>query len=146
MRAVDFSLTNSSEIMTCNKAVAPSGGLNEFWIQRSLAAAGLTWSGGGSGVQHMRESRLPAHPREVRRMRTVQWIVLAVGLSVIGVAIAFGNSPRATVDRLNLVLGPVVVILLGVSFHTLYRFRRACIEWQQGQQAEPDTTSDGGGI
>ena len=76
-------------------------------------------------------------------MRAVMWIVLAVGLSVIGAAIAFGNSPRATADRLNLVLGPVVVILLGVSFHTLYRFRRACIEWQQGGQAEPDAAADG---
>lgn len=73
-------------------------------------------------------------------MRAVMWIVVAVGLSVIGAAIAFGNSPRATVDRLNLVLGPVVVILLGVSFHTLYRFRRAYIEWQQGRQAEPGSS------
>ncbi len=90
----------------------------------------------------MGQSRLLAHPREVRRMRVVQWIALAVGLSVIGVAIAFGNSPRATVDRLNLVLGPVVVILLGVSFHSLYRFRRACIEWQQGRLAESKAASD----
>ncbi len=75
-------------------------------------------------------------------MRLVQWIAMVVGLSVIGVAIAFGNSPRETIDRLNLVLGPVVVILLGVSFHSLYRFRRACIEWQQGQRAEPNTSPD----
>ena len=93
----------------------------------------------------MGKSRLPAHPREVRRMRVVQWIALAVGLSVIGVAIAFGNSPRATVDRLNLVLGPVVVILLGVSFHSLYRFRRACVEWQQGRLAEPNAAPDPAG-
>ncbi len=90
----------------------------------------------------MGKSRLPAHPREVRRMRVVQSIALVVGLSVIGVAIAFGNSPRATVDRLNLVLGPVVVILLGVSFHSIYRFRRACIEWQQERLAEPNAAAD----
>lgn len=75
-------------------------------------------------------------------MKVVQWIALAVGLTVIGVAMAFGNSPRPTVDRLNLVLGPVVVVLLGVSFHSLYRYRRACIEWQQGQLAEPGAAPD----
>jgi hypothetical protein len=69
---------------------------------------------------------------------------MVIGLTVIGIAIAFGNSPRATIDRLNLVLGPVVVILLGVSCHTLYRFRRACIEWKQGQQAEAGDETNGG--
>jgi hypothetical protein len=36
---------------------------------------------------------------------------------------------------MNLVLGPAVMILLGVTFHALYRFRRACIQWQHERRA-----------
>ena len=81
----------------------------------------------------MQSGQIPAPSREVRRLKIVQSAILALSVSIVALCILFGNSSRTTVDRLNLVLLPLVAIMLGVTFYSLRRFRRACIAWQNEQ-------------
>ena len=67
-------------------------------------------------------------------MKRVMRAVLIIGLAVIACAIAFGDMSRDVVDRLNMVLVPIVVVLLSVTFHAVYRFRRACVEWERARR------------
>lgn len=70
-------------------------------------------------------------PSELRRLRIVGGVVLAVCLFVIGMAIAFGNAPRPFVGRMNHVLAPLVVACLALCAHALWQFRRAGREGQE---------------
>jgi hypothetical protein len=69
----------------------------------------------------------PCSPRELKRLKRVGRLVIVVCIFVLAMAITFGNQPRAFVDRMNLVLAPLVVGSLILCGHALWRFRRACL-------------------
>jgi hypothetical protein len=62
----------------------------------------------------------------LKRLKVVMGISMIVGVFVVAMAVTFGNQPRAFVDRMNLLLAPLVVGSLVMCGHTLWRFRRAC--------------------
>lgn len=67
--------------------------------------------------------------REVRRFRVAMWVVLALGLSVLGTIAVYGNSPRSTIDKLN----PLLAVIVGLAFsclgYAMWRFRKRCGVW-----------------
>jgi hypothetical protein len=57
---------------------------------------------------------------------------------VFGLIFRFGDASRPFVDRLNmLVLGPLVILALGIMSLALLRFRNACREFAHPCQ-DPD--------
>jgi hypothetical protein len=72
------------------------------------------------------DSAPPCGSRELKRLKIAMGIVMLISLFVIAMAFTFGDQPRAFVDRMNLVLGPLVVAALALCGYTLWRFRRAC--------------------
>lgn len=67
-------------------------------------------------------------------MQAVMRVIPPLGMSVIALAVCFGNAPRPVVNGLNVVQSGVVIVMLGVAVHALYRFRRACLAWQNGHR------------
>jgi 4-amino-4-deoxy-L-arabinose transferase-like glycosyltransferase len=68
----------------------------------------------------------PCGPRELKRLRFAGGIIIVVCVFVLVMAITFGNQPRAFVDRMNLLLAPLVLGSLILCGHTLWQFHRAC--------------------
>lgn len=60
-------------------------------------------------------------------MKVVRGICIAVCVFVVGMSIMFGNMPRSFVDRMNLLLAPLVLGSMVLGGYSLWRFRRACL-------------------
>lgn len=69
------------------------------------------------------------NPGEVRRFKRAMWIVLTLCLSVFAVIFLYGDAPRPLFDRMNPVLGCVIISAFVIFLHAMWRFRRNCGHW-----------------
>jgi len=72
----------------------------------------------------------PCSPSELKRFKIASWVVFALSGLVFAMIMTFGNAPRSFVDRMNLILGPIVIVDLSICAYSLWRFRKACVAWQ----------------
>jgi len=72
-----------------------------------------------------------AHAHEVKRFRIACWIVVALGLFVVTMAIAFGDASRLFIDRMNLFLAPTCGAAFSILAYSFWRFRRKTKMWPQ---------------
>jgi hypothetical protein len=68
-------------------------------------------------------------PGELRRFRMAMCVVLVLCFSVFASIFVYGDSPRATIDRMNPILATLVVVAFAVLAHAMWRFRTRCGEW-----------------
>ena len=64
-------------------------------------------------------------PRELAQIRAASAVVIVLGATVLFLVFLYGDSPRPTVDRLNLFLAPVVAVQFGIVGPAIWRLRRS---------------------
>jgi hypothetical protein len=79
----------------------------------------------------LRSKSPPCSPSELKRFKVVLGIVATLSGVVLLLIMMFGDASRSYVDRVNLFLGPIVVITACIFVYGLWRFRRACIAWRE---------------
>jgi hypothetical protein len=80
-------------------------------------------------------AKVPCSGSELKRFKIAAWVVLALSGFVLTMAMTFGNAPRAFVDRMNMVLVPIVAASLFIAVGAVLRFRKSCLIYREGRHS-----------